>query len=228
GIIHTRFRVNGLLSGILVMTALYSVNLRTMGRSNVPLLETVTVLTPLDQLPGIASRQAGPILLFLVTTLAFVLILSWFFRTDFGLAMRATGDNETMIAAQGVSTDSMKIIGIGLSNALIALSGSLVAQFQGFADIGMGVGIVVFGLASVIIGDTLSTLVSRQFRIWIKFTSVVIGTVLFRFLVAFALSLGLDPVDLKIATAVFVLLAIVLPRLRSFLRPSPGLASRIT
>lgn len=219
GIIHTRFRINGLLSGILVMTALYSVNLRVMGRSNVPLIDTVTILSPLEHVSWITSPQIGPTLLFLVITIGFVLLLSWFFRTDFGLSMRATGDNETMIAAQGVGTDMMKIVGIGLSNALIALSGSLVAQFQGFADIGMGVGIVVFGLASVIIGDTLSTLFTQQFRIWIKFTSVAIGTVLFRFLVAFALSLGLDPVDLKLATAVFVLLAIVLPQLRKILSP---------
>jgi ABC-type uncharacterized transport system permease subunit len=228
GIIHTRFRVNGLLSGILVMTALYSVNLRVMGRSNVPLIDTATILSPLEHISWIRSPQIGPTLLFLATTIAFVVALSWFFRTDFGLAMRATGDNETMISAQGVGTDTMKIVGIGLSNALIALSGSLVAQFQGFADIGMGVGIVVFGLASVIIGDTLSTLFTRQFRVWVKFTSVVIGTVLFRFLVAFALSLGLDPVDLKIATAVFVLLAIVLPQIRTFLSPSRRFASRAT
>jgi putative ABC transport system permease protein len=228
GIIHTRFRVNGLLSGILVMTALYSVNLRVMGRSNVPLIDSATILTPLDHVPWSTSPQTGPTLLFLVITIGFVLLLSWFFRTDYGLSMRATGDNETMISAQGVGTDMMKIAGIGLSNALIALSGSLVAQFQGFADIGMGVGIVVFGLASVIIGDTLSASFTHQFRIWIKFTSVVIGTVLFRFLVAFALSLGLDPVDLKLATAVFVLLAIVLPQFRTVLSPFRRPVSRTT
>ncbi len=215
GMIHTKFRVNGLLSGILVMTALYSVNLHTMGRSNVPLIGKETVLTLLGDTAWASHSQAGPIIFFGILTILLVAALSWFFGTDFGLAMRATGDNEVMIAAQGVSTDAMKIAGIGVSNALIALSGSLVAQYQGFADIGMGVGIVVFGLASVIIGDTLSALLSSRFRILLKLVAVVAGTILFRFLVAFALSLGLDPVDLKIATAVFVLLAIVLPGLSS-------------
>jgi putative ABC transport system permease protein len=218
GIVHTKFKVNGLLSGILVMTALYSINLHTMGRSNVPLIQVKTVLTPFQKMGGFESQQIMPILFFFVLVALHVLILAWLFRTDFGLAMRATGDNETMIAAQGVSTDKMKILGIGLSNSLIALSGSLVAQYQGYADIGMGIGIVVFGLASVIIGDTLSSLVSKGFRVWIKLSAVVVGAIVFRLLVGFALSLGLNPIDQKIVTAVFVLLAIVLPQTRRFFK----------
>jgi putative ABC transport system permease protein len=212
GTLYTKFRINGLLSGILVMTALYSVNLRVMGRSNVPLINVRTVLTPFEGLLGGGSASLLPIALFLLLTILFLALLSWLFRTDFGLAMRATGDNETMIAAQGASTDAIKIIGIGLSNALIALSGSLVAQYQGFADIGMGIGIIVFGLASVIIGDTLAGLFGDRFRIAVKLTCVVVGSILFRALVAGALSLGLNPTDLKLVTALFVFLTILLPR----------------
>lgn len=218
GLVHTKFKVNGLLSGILVMTALYSVNLRTMGRSNVPLLDTVTVLTPFASMADGSAHDIPPILLFLTLVLLGVVVLSLLFRTDFGLAMRATGDNEAMIAAQGVNTDVMKIVGIGLSNALIALSGSLVAQYQGFADIGMGIGIVVFGLASVIIGDTIANLFSDRFNIWIRLVCVVLGSLLFRALVGLTLTLGLAPADLKMVTAAFVLLAILLPQSRHFLR----------
>jgi putative ABC transport system permease protein len=213
GTLYTKFRINGLLSGILVMTALYSVNLRVMGRSNVPLINVRTVLSPFEGILGDGSPPLLPIVLFLFLTILFLAALSWLFRTDFGLAMRATGDNETMIAAQGASTNSIKIAGIGLSNALIALSGSLVAQYQGFADIGMGIGIIVFGLASVIIGDTLAGLFGDRFRIAVKLACVVAGSILFRALVAGALSLGLNPTDLKLVTALFVFLTILLPRL---------------
>lgn len=223
GAIHAKLRVNGLLAGILVMTALYSVNLRTMGRSNMPLINYDSVLTPFLGLAEFSSRQTLPLLFFLVLVPLFILLLSWFFRTDFGLAMRATGDNETMIAAQGTSTSRMKIVGIGISNMLIALSGSLVAQYQGFADIGMGIGIVVFGLASVIIGDTLDSLFGGPFRIWRKLVAVVAGSIIFRCVVAFTLWLGIDPADLKIATAFFVLLAIVLPQSRRFLKFRSGI-----
>ncbi len=223
GTIHTKLKVNGLLAGILVMTALYSINLRTMGRSNLPLINYDTVLTPLRDIPGLSSHTTIPLAFFLVLTVVFILALSWLFRTDFGLAMRATGDNETMIAAQGVNTDRMRIVGIGISNMLIALSGSLVAQYQGFADIGMGIGVVVFGLASVIIGDTLDSLFGSSFKIWRKLAAVVIGSLIFRGVVALTLSFGLDPADLKLVTAFFVLLAIVLPQSRRFLQSRLGI-----
>lgn len=214
GAIHTKLKVNGLLAGILVMTALYSVNLRIMGRSNIPMVSTPTIFAPVDALAPAASDQVTAIALLLPLTLAALVILSLLFRTDFGLAMRATGDNPTMIAAQGASVDRMKIIGIALSNALIAASGSIVSQYQGFADIGMGIGIVVFGLASVIIGDTFASLLGERFRITLRLGAVVVGSILFRLLVAFTLSLGLNPTDLKLATAAFVLLAIAGPKAR--------------
>ncbi len=214
GAIHTKLKVNGLLAGILVMTALYSVNLRVMGRSNIPLVSVPTIFSPVETLLPSAADQTLAIALLLPLTLAAMAILSWLFRTDFGLTMRATGDNATMIAAQGVNVDRMKIVGIALSNGLIATSGSIVAQYQGFADIGMGIGIVVFGLASVIIGDTLAGLFGERFRIMLHLGAVVMGSILFRILVAFTLSLGLEPTDLKLATAAFVLLTIAAPRLR--------------
>lgn len=228
GTIHTKLKVNGLLAGILVMTALYSVNLRIMGRSNIPLVSMPTIFAPVDALLSPSSDQIGAIALLLPLAFVALLILSWLFRTDFGLTMRATGDNATMIAAQGASVDRMKIVGIALANGLIAASGSIIAQYQGFADIGMGIGIVVFGLASVIIGDTLASLFGESFRITLRLGSVVVGSILFRLLVAFTLSLGLDPMDLKLATAAFVLLTIAVPKLkRRRMPPRPPLSPGI-
>lgn len=214
GLIHTKLKVNGILSGILVMTALYSVNLRIMGRSNIPLITTPTLFTPITSILPAASDQVVALLLLLPLTIVALVALSWLFRTDFGIAMRATGDNETMMAAQGTNVDTMKIVGIAIANGSIAASGSIVAQYQGYADIGMGIGIIVFGLASVIIGDTLASLFSGRYRIALRLVGVVIGSILFRALVAFTLSLGLDPTDLKLTTAVFVLLTIAMPGLR--------------
>lgn len=214
GVIHTKFNVNGLLSGILVTTALYSVNLHIMGRSNVPLIDVQNVIQPVVKLFGGSEHWIGQVLYFSVIVIIAHQLLSLLFRTDLGLAMRATGDNETMIAAQGVNTDKMKIVGIGLSNALIALSGSLVAQYQGFADISMGIGIIVFGLASVIIGEAILAARKQPSSIGTKLAAAVLGAVIFRLLVAFALMLGLNPIDLKLITAVFVLAAVALPQAR--------------
>ncbi len=218
GVIHTKLRVNGLLSGILVTTALYSINLRIMGRANVPLLTVQNIITPFEKTLSALPKYVVAITFFSVVLLLMWALLALLFKTNFGLAMRATGDNETMIAAQGVDTDFMKIIGIGLSNVLIALSGSLVAQYQGFADIGMGIGIIVFGLASVIIGESLVFGVRRKVGVTGLLLLVVVGAIVFRMLVAFALQIGLDPIDFKLITAVFVLLAVGLPQLRAYLR----------
>ncbi len=218
GVIHTKLRVNGLLSGILVTTALYSINLRIMGRANVPLLTVQNIITPFEKTLSALPKYVVAIIFFSIAILLIWALLALLFKTNFGLAMRATGDNETMIAAQGVDTDFMKIIGIGLSNALIALSGSLVAQYQGFADIGMGIGIIVFGLASVIIGESLVFGSQRKFGVAGLFLLVVAGAIIFRILVAFALYIGLDPIDFKLITAVFVLLAVGLPQLRARLK----------
>lgn len=218
GAIHTKLKVNGLLSGILVTTALYSINLRVMGRSNIPLLNVMTLFKPFEKLLPTAPAWAISLVLFLILTGILLASLVWLFKTDFGLSMRATGDNETMAAAQGINTDTMKIIGIGISNALIASSGALVAQYQGFADISMGVGIVVFGLASVILGESLLAFNKNVSSIALKLVAVIVGAIVFRLLVAFALRVGLDPIDLKVITALFVLAAVALPQLQSLMK----------
>lgn len=205
GIIHTKFKINGLLSGILVMTGLYSINLRIMEKSNIPLMNSNTIVSIFDDInPGLNGELWFMICASVLVLLAWM-IISLFFKTDFGLFMRATGNNEIMVSANGVNIDNMKIFGISFANALAALSGGLVAQYQGFADIGMGVGSVVFSLAAVIIGDAI--IKSRS--IFLKVFSVILGAVIFRLMVALALDVGLNPNDLKIITAIFVLLTLV-------------------
>jgi putative tryptophan/tyrosine transport system permease protein len=224
GTLATKFKINGLLSGILVMTGLYSVNLHIMGRSNVPLLGEKTLATyaqgigtvvlggrtSLNVMGWEVSSLDGSVLVltFVTITLIGVLLFS-FFQTHLGTAMRATGDNSQMIRALGVNDGHMIVLGLAVSNGLIALSGALLAQYQGFADVQMGIGMVVWGLASVIIGEALVG--TRQLGFII--CGAVIGSVLFRLLVAIALRLGLNPNDLKLITAVFVFLALILPSL---------------
>jgi putative tryptophan/tyrosine transport system permease protein len=223
GILATRFHINRLLSGILTMTALYSVNLRIMGKSNVPLMNERTLVAAAgswgDALFGrpalfiagweVASRDAV-LLLFVPAVIAAVCLLLYaFFRTDLGTAMRATGDNAQMIRALGADDGLMLVLGLALSNGLIALAGSLLAQYQGFADVQMGIGMVVWGLASVIIGEALVG--TRQ--LGFALAGAVMGSVLFRLLVAIALRWGLNPNDLKLITAGFVFLALILPKL---------------
>jgi putative ABC transport system permease protein len=220
GVLHTRFKINALLSGIIVMTALYSVNLHVMGKSNVPLMNVTTFA---DQAAGIAAhfgtekvllfgREAGvrdlTLLGLSLGLVALVGVLLYaFFRTHLGLAMRATGDNDQMVRALGSSDGVMLTGGLALSNALVAMAGALLAQYQGFADAQMGIGMLVWGLASVIIGEAL---VGTN-RFGYLLAGAVFGSVLFRLLVAVALRWGLDPNDLKLITAVFVFGALVLP-----------------
>lgn len=222
GILHTRFKINALLAGILVMTALYSINLNVMGKSNIPLISEFTVFTAVEQF-GERVFASTPVVFFLgweisirdLTVLIFLLllitgitlVLYWFFRTNLGTAMRATGNNQQMIRALGVNTSYMIILGLALANGLIGLAGALLAQYQGFADAQMGIGMLVWGLASVIIGEALINIRSLGFII----TGTVIGSVFFRMLMAIALRLGLNPNDLKLITALFVLAALVLP-----------------
>ncbi len=222
GILHTKFRINGLLSGILVMTALYSVNLHILGKSNVPLQSTTT-------LPDYAEKAATNLLggketlnlfgwevytrslsilgLSLVLIVVIGTALYLFFRTSLGTAMRATGDCPQMICALGVNVGNMTIAGLALSNGLVALSGSLYAQSLGFADVQMGIGMVVWGLASVIIGEALV----GGGHLGLTLTGIVMGSILFRQLLAIALRVGLNPLDLKLITAVFVFGALIFP-----------------
>jgi putative ABC transport system permease protein len=214
GFIHTKFHINSLLSGILVMTALYSVNLHIMGRSNLPLMRERTVLTLVENLHLPIARELVFLLFFLILVIVFRMLLVWFLQTDLGLAIRATGDNPQMITAQGVNITKTKILGLCISNGMVALTGSLIAQYQGFADAGMGIGMLVAGIASVIIGETLAVKKKMGFVV----NAVIAGSVIFRLLIALALKAGLNPIDLKLITALFVFLALALPHLRSKLK----------
>jgi putative tryptophan/tyrosine transport system permease protein len=236
GVLHTRFKINGLLAGILVATALYSVNLHVMGRSNISLLDARTVGS---DLAALVKRVSGPVetvrlfgrevrfrdavdlaaVGFLVVALAG--LLHAFLRTGLGTAMRATGDNSRMIRAQGVDVGRMITLGLMMSNSLVALSGAILAQYQGFADIQMGIGMIVWGLASVILGQALV----GHGGVGLSISGAVLGSLLFRLMVALALRWGLDPNDLKLITAAFVFAALVLPKIlagRSW--PSRGAA----
>ncbi len=206
GFIHTRFKIDSLLAGILVMTGLYSVNLHVMGRSNVPLMNHPTFETALTRInPGLPQEIWIGLVLIIVMTLMWALLTA-FLKSDLGLTMLATGNNPVMISAQGVSTDRMKILGITLANGLVGLSGILVAQYQGFADIGMGIGSIIYSLAAVIIGQALF----RGRKVWLSVLGVICGAVIFRLAVAVALKIGFNPNDLKILTALFVLLTLVI------------------
>lgn len=204
GIIHTKMKVNGLLAGILVMIALYSINLHIMGRSNVPLLQFPNFMNFFNNFnPGLGVDLWLSIVMFVVIIITCIFI-GLFFKTDLGLTLRATGDNAIMSSAHGVNVDSVKIFGISLSNAMVGLAGASIAQYQGFADIGMGIGMVVNGLAAVIIGEAVIKIDS----VYAKFSSAAIGSIIFRFMIAFALFAGMNPIDLKLLTALFVLLTL--------------------
>lgn len=207
GLLNTRLKINSLLAGILVMTILYSVNLRVMGRSNTPLLNYVTVFTPFEQME---IRWLSVTLFFGGIVLASKFLADLFLHTQVGLAMRATGDNEQMIRTLGVNTDNMTVLGLGISNALVALSGALVAQHQGFADIGMGIGMIVAGLASIIIGETLL----RARSIGMITFAAILGSCIYRLIITIGLWLGLAPTDLKMATGAMVILALGFPALK--------------
>ncbi len=228
-LIHTRFNINGLLSGILVMTGLYSINLHIMGRSNIPLLNTVNVFSYIKEInPGLPD-EIWFCLIFAVVIVLFSIMISIFFKTDLGITMRATGNNPVMAGALGVNVNAMKTFGISLANGLVGISGSIVAQYQGFADIGMGIGAIVFSLASVIIGESILKMRS----IYAKFLSVIIGSVIFRLMVALALYAGLNPIDLKLITAIFVLIVLVAPKIVSrksskFTKPAGKIFSFVT
>ena len=211
GWIHTRLKVHALLAGILVMTGLYSINLAILGRPNVPLLGTDSLFL---LFPPTGHESLRQLWVLLIVVIALWFGLRWLLRTDFGLSMRATGNNETMIRALGVNTDGRKILGLAFANALTALSGYLIVQVQGFADINMGIGIVILGLGAVMIGESLLRGGIRS-RIGWQLASVIAGSLVFRLLLAFALSMGIDALWLKLVVAVFVLIVIALPKLKT-------------
>ncbi|MGG0795636.1 ABC transporter permease [Brevibacillus laterosporus] len=214
GILTTKGKINGLLAGILTMIALYSINLRIMGKkSNVPLLREETLYTKAQavsifdfQIYGVSLASS---IVFLIMVLIVKLIMDWFLHTDLGLDIRATGDNDRMIRSFGANTDTTTIIGLALSNALVAASGALVAQYQGFADVGMGIGMIVIGLASVIIGEVLFGTKSIM-RLTL---AVILGSIVYRLVIAFALRQGFLASDMKLITAIIVIIALILPNI---------------
>ncbi len=209
GIIHTKLKIHALLAGILITTALYSVNLTILGRSNMPLLNLPTLFSVVTLIKDINQNS---LLILLGFVLIVTLIIGYLLKTDFGLAMRATGNSEPMIRALGVNTDRMKIAGLAIANGLTALSGYLFVQLQGFADISMGIGIMIVGLGSVIIGETIINWL-RITSVWLSLILVMAGTLIFQFVLAFTLSIGVDANLLQLVTAVFVLIIVGLPRL---------------
>jgi len=208
GFLNTKLKINSLLAGILMMTMLYSVNLRIMGRSNIQLLTVNTILTPLENLD--INRFIPIITFFFIVVFAIKFLTDMFLHTQIGFAMRATGDNEQMIRTLGVNTDHMTLLGLGISNAFVALSGALVAQDQGFSDVGMGIGMIVAGLASIIIGEALFGKKTVQ-RMTL---AAIVGSVIYKLIISLGLRLGLPPTDLKMATAAMVILALGIPALR--------------
>lgn len=224
GILHTKFKIQEILAGILVMTALYSINLRIMGKSNIPLLDTKSVSEGAQHILLQATGGSTNLLVFgwsvpvgdlavFISSLLFCVILAVilyrFLLTHFGTVLRAAGNNTQMVRAQGVNNNKMVVFSLALSNGLVALSGALLAQYQGFADVQMGIGMMVWGLASIIIGEAL---VGKS-GIGITIAGAILGTILFRLLIAIALRWGLNPNDLKLVTAVFVFAALVAPNL---------------
>ena len=213
-LLNTKLRINALLAGILMMVALYSINLAIMGRSNVSILREETVFKQTAQLFGIESITTLSIIFMVILAIVILGILNWFLRTEIGLALRATGDNEQMVRGLGVSTDMTTIIGVSLSNGFVALAGGLVAQKQGFSDVGMGIGMIVMGLASVIIGEKLF----RSRGITTTLFAVIGGSLVYRLFLGIVLRLGLPPSDLKLITALLVITALAIPYIQKKVR----------
>lgn len=228
GILNTKGKINPLLSGILMMTGLYSINLRIMGQSNIPLLNEATLFTKLtDHWSKLGIDQAisqlltslgldrvprtwAILIVMLLVTILIKLILDYVLKTELGLALRATGDNENMIRSFSANTDYLKILGLGLSNGLVAVSGALYAQYAGFADLNMGIGMIVIGLASVIIGESVigTKTITRTTL------AIIIGAIIYRIVMTLALRTPfLDTGDMKLITSILVIIALVVPKL---------------
>jgi len=213
-LLNTKLKINALLAGILMMVSLYSINLMIMGRANIPLLREVTVFEQVSQFLGIKTGVTLSIIFMVVLTIMILAVLNWFLRTEIGLALRATGENEQMVRGLGADTNMTTILGVSISNGRVALSGALIAQNQGFSDVGMGIGMIVMGLASVIIGEGLF----RPRGITTVLLAVVGGTFAYRLFLSLALRLGLPPADLKLVTALLVIVALAIPFIRKKVR----------
>jgi len=214
GMLNTKLRISALLAGILMMVGLYSVNLRILGGANIPLLREVTSFDIVAKFLHIGSGTVLSIVFVLVVVSIFFVTLNWFLRTEIGLALRATGDNERMVRSLGADTDKTVLLGCSISNGLVALSGALVAQNQGFSDVGMGIGMIVMGLAAVIIGEGLF----HPKGITSILLACLGGTFAYRLFITVALRLGMSPGDLKLITALLVIIALGVPYIQKKLR----------
>ena len=227
GTLHTKLKIPTLLSGILVMTGVYSVNLRIMGKANISLNQSETMLTILKDkitaifpaLTDIMTRERDVAIFVGVIGAALVIFLVWWLmNTEFGYAIRATGNNEKMIRASGVNTNTTKVVGLMLGNGLVALSGALVGQYNGYADVGMGIGAIVIGLASVIIGEVFF---GRK-HLLLSLIGIVVGSIIYRLIVAIVLQAGLPANDMKLFTAILVAIALALPMLKDSILAKKG------
>lgn len=210
GFLTTKLRIPALLAGILTMIGLYSINLHVMGKANISLLQDETLFTWLEHVTGWSAVTVACLIGFVVMAVV-VNIIYWFFGTELGTAIRATGFNAQMARAQGINTNVMIVLGLVISNALVALSGAVIAQNNGFADVGMGVGTIVIGLASVIIGEVI--IGNSSFKHYL--VAVVMGSIIYRLVIALVLEMGMPPNDLKLFTAVLVAIALSLPLVKS-------------
>ena len=207
GILHTKLKIQEILSGILTMIALYSVNIRIMGKANLSLLGQQTIFKMLG------NTQISGFIIGLAICTILILSLNLFFKTRLGIAIRATGDNEQMMRAQGANTDFKKILALMISNAICALSGALITQHQGYADINMGTGTIVIALASIVIGETV--IMKNLFLL--KLVAVVLGSIIYRFIIFFVLKIGMNPSDLKLFTAVVATILLALPSIKKII-----------
>lgn len=206
GILHTKFNITALLSGILTMIGLYSINLRIMGRPNIPLLRQPNIFDTFTDM-GFSLRVSQTIVAVLVILMV-IIVLNLFLKTELGQALRGTGDNEVMMRSLGINTDRMKITGLAISNAMVGLSGAMIAQYQGFADISMGIGMIIIGLASVIVGEVVLGIKSIAGRLF----AVVIGSIIYRMAIAVVLRFSfIEHTDLRLFTALLVTLALITP-----------------
>jgi len=214
GLLNTKLRLPALLAGILMMIALYSVNLMIMNGANVSLLRKVTIFQSVAGFLGIAKNVMLVVAVLAVLLFVVLMVLNWFLRTEIGLAMRASGDNEQMVRGLGSDTDKNVIMGCAIANGLVAFSGALVAQNQGFCDVNMGIGMIVMGLAAVIVGEGLV----HPRGVASILLAALAGTFVYRLFIAVALGLGLAPGNLKLITAILVIVALAVPFVRKKMR----------
>lgn len=216
GLLHTKLNIAPILAGILTMTGLYSINLMIMGigtgsaKNNIALGTIGTLFTNIESILPIGRNYIILIIALLVVA-AVIAILYWFFGTEVGSAMRATGNNEKMAKAQGINTQNSKILGLVVSNALVALSGALVTHQQSNASVTMGVGSIVIGLAAIIIGESI---ISAKFPFWARLLSIVLGSVIYRIIIAFIYLAGVDSEYIKLLTAILVVVALAIPMVK--------------